>query len=172
MGDFPREAGYLRTDPDRVALWRSKFARLGSTLKVGISWRGGKDRETQRQRSIPVEHWKPVVQVPGVRFVNLQYGPAAAEAALFRERFGIALDDGADCDPVVDLDDFAAKLAALDLVISVDNSTVHLAGALGCPVWTLLPFCSDWRWMLGSETTPGIRRCVCSAAGRSTAGPS
>jgi len=154
LGDFPRQAAYLRPDPGRVAEWRSKLARLGGTLKVGISWRGGKDRETQRQRSIPVEHWKPVVQVPGVRFVNLQYGPAAADAALFRERFGIALDDGADCDPVADLDGFAAKLAALDLVISVDNSTVHLAGALGRPVWTLLPFCSDWRWMLEGETTP------------------
>jgi tetratricopeptide (TPR) repeat protein len=154
LSDFPREAGYLRPDPGRVAEWRSKFARLGSTLKVGISWRGGKDRETQRQRSIPVEQWSLIVQVPGVRFVNLQYGPAAAEAAHFRERFGIALDDGADCDPVADLDDFAAKLAALDLVISVDNSTVHLAGALGRPVWTLLPFCSDWRWLLESETTP------------------
>lgn len=154
VADFPREAAYLKPDSERVAEWRSRFARLGSALKVGISWRGGKDAETQRQRSIPIEHWQPLVQVPGVRFINLQHGPATAEAASFRERFGIALDAGTDCDPLVELDDFAAKLAALDLVISVDNSTVHLAGAIGCPVWTLLPFCSDWRWMLEGEATP------------------
>jgi hypothetical protein len=154
LEDFPAAAAYLKPDPDLVAKWRSRFARLGSALKVGISWRGGKDSQTQRQRSIPLEFWKPVAQVPGVRFVNLQYGPGAADAALVRDRFGISLDDGTDCDPLVDLDDFAAKLAALDLVISVDNSTVHLAAAVGCPVWTLLPFCSDWRWMLERETTP------------------
>jgi len=154
LEDFPAAAAYLRPKPDLVAKWRSRFARLGSALKVGISWRGGKDGQTQRQRSIPLQFWRPVVQVPGVRFFNLQYGPGAADAAAFRDRFGIPLDDGTDCDPLVDLDDFAAKLAALDLVISVDNSTVHLAAAIGCPVWTLLPFCSDWRWMLERETTP------------------
>ena len=54
----------------------------------------------------------------------------------------------------MDLDDFAAKISALDLVISADNSTVHLAAALGLPVWTMLPFSADWRWMLAGESTP------------------
>ena len=152
--DFPAAPAYLAPNPESVAKWRDGFARLGGALKVGISWRGGKDAETQHQRSIPLEFWKPVLQVPGVRFVNLQYGPSAAEAAAIRDRFGIALDDGGECDPLVDLDDFTARLAALDLVLSVDNSTVHLAGAIGRPVWTLLPCCSDWRWNLESETTP------------------
>ena len=70
--------------------------------------------------------------------------------ATFRD----SLDDGTDCDPLLDLDDFAAKIAALDLVISVDNSTAHLAAAIGQKVWTLLPFAPDWRWMLDRETTP------------------
>ena len=152
--DFPERHGFLRPDPSQVAKWRSAFARLGSALKVGISWHGGRDVETRRRRSIPLERWEPVFQVPGVRFVNLQYGPAANDAAEARRRFGISLDDGTDCDPLLDLDNFAAKIAALDLVISVDNSTAHLAAAIGQKVWTLLPFARDWRWMLDRETTP------------------
>jgi Tfp pilus assembly protein PilF len=152
--EFPQTTGFLRTDTERLAKWRSSFARLGGALKVGISWQGGKDFETRRRRSIALGLWEPIFKVPGVRFVNLQYGAAAAEYADAARRFGITIDDGADCDPLVDLDDFAAKMAALDLVLSVDNSTVHLAAALGRPVWTLLPFAADWRWMLEGETTP------------------
>jgi tetratricopeptide (TPR) repeat protein len=167
VADFPRTVGYLRPDPTLVAKWRASLGRLGSAIKVGISWSGGKDAETRRRRSIPLELWRPIFQVPGVRFINIQYGPAAADAIRARRQFGIALDDGTDCDPLLDLDDFAAKLAALDLILSVDNSTVHLAAALGQPVWTLLPFAADWRWMLDGETTPwypSIRLLRCQAA--------
>jgi Tfp pilus assembly protein PilF len=152
--DFPRRTGFLTANTDQVAKWRASFARLGGALKVGISWRGGKDFETRRRRSIALELWEPIFKVPGVRFVNLQYDAAAADAVAAARRFGIALDDATDCDPLVDLDAFAAKMAALDLVLSVDNSTVHLAAAIGRPVWTLLPFAADWRWMLEVETTP------------------
>ncbi len=152
--DFPKTCGYLVPDRRLVEQWRSRLARCGRALKVGIAWRGGKDAETQKKRSIPLDQWGCVLTVPGVRFVNLQHGSAAQEAAAAQARFGIALDDGTDCDPLSDLDNFAAKLAAVDLVISVDNSTVHLAGALGRPVWTLLPFSCDWRWGLDGETTP------------------
>jgi len=154
LEDFPQTSGYLQPDPDVVAKWRSSFACLGGALKVGISWSGGKDAETRRRRSIPLDFWEPIFQVPGVRFVNIQYGPTAAEADRARRRFGIALDDATDCDPLRNLDDFAAKIAALDLVLSVDNSTAHLAAAIGRPVWTLLPFSPDWRWMLDRESTP------------------
>jgi len=152
--DFPRSHGFLQPDAGRVANWRKSFARLGGALKVGISWQGGKDFETRRRRSIALELWEPIFKVPGVRFVNLQYGAAAAEALEAARQFGITLDDASDCDPLVDLDDFAAKMAALDLVLSVDNSTVHLAAAIGRPVWNLLPYAADWRWMLEGETTP------------------
>jgi len=157
LEDFPSNAGYLRPHPELVAKWRAAFERTGKALKVGISWRGGRDIETRRRRSIPLELWKPIFQTPGVQFVNIQYGPAAAEAGAMQRRFGIALDSGTDCDPLRDLDDFAAKIAALDLVLSVDNSTAHLAAALGRPVWTLLPWSPDWRWMLDRETTPWYR---------------
>jgi tetratricopeptide (TPR) repeat protein len=167
--DSPSKVGYLQADPARIAAWRARLNRLGGGFKVGIAWRGGKDHETQRKRTIPLEEWKAVFQAPGVRVFNLQHGPAAADAAIARERFGVPLDDGTDCNPLTDLDDFAAKIAALDLVISADNSTVHLAGALGVPVWTLLPFSADWRWMLDRETTPwysSMRLLRCHSAGK------
>lgn len=154
IDEFPQTAGYLRPNPELVAKWRSSFARLGGAFKVGISWHGGKDRETRRRRSIPLDLCGPLFDVPGVQFVNVQYGWAAAEAVRVKELFGFSLDDGSDCDALRDLDDFAAKIAALDLVVSVDNSTAHLAAAVGRPVWTLLPFAPDWRWMLDRETTP------------------
>jgi tetratricopeptide (TPR) repeat protein len=152
--DFPRTGGYLRPDAALVAKWQTSLRRLGPALRVGISWSAGREAETRRRRSVPFDLWQPIFQVPGVRLINIQYGPATAEAIQARRQFGIPLDDGTDCDPLLDLDDFAAKLAALDLVLSVDNSTVHLAAALGQPVWTLLPFSPDWRWMLDRETTP------------------
>jgi hypothetical protein len=154
LEDFPQTSGYLQPDPNLVAKWRSSFACLGGALKVGISWSGGKDAETRRRRSVPLGVWEPIFQVPGVRFVNIQYGPAAADALQARHRFGISLDDATDCDPLRNLDDFAAKIAALDLVLTVDNSTAHLAAAIGRPVWTLLPFSPDWRWMLDRDSTP------------------
>jgi tetratricopeptide (TPR) repeat protein len=152
--DFPAVNYCLRPDPFLVAKWRAVFARSGSALRIGISWQGGRDTETRRRRSIPLDRWGPIFQIPGVRFVNIQYGPAAEEASQARAQLGIPLDDGDDCDPLVDLDDFAAKIAALDLVLSVDNSTAHLAAAIGQRVWTLLPFAADWRWMVEGETTP------------------
>ncbi len=165
--DFPARSAYLRPDSQRCFHWRSTFGRTGSALKVGVSWHGGKDAETRRRRSVALELWGPILRVPGVRFFNIQYGAAAAEAIRAARDFHLPLDDGSDCDPLQDLDDFAAKLSALDLILTVDNSTAHLAAALGKPVWTLLPFAADWRWMLDRETTPWyptMRLLRCRAA--------
>ena len=71
-----------------------------------------------------------------------------------KENLNAVIYDWTDADPLQDLDNFAAQIAALDLVISVDNATVHMAGALGVPVWTLLPYSPNWRWMLDREDTP------------------
>jgi ADP-heptose:LPS heptosyltransferase len=89
-----------------------------------------------------------------VSFVNLQHGECAGELEVLRTTRGMTVHDWPDSDPLKDLDDFAAKIAALDLVISIDNSTVHLAGALGQRVWTLLPSVPEWRWMLDRDDTP------------------
>jgi tetratricopeptide (TPR) repeat protein/polysaccharide pyruvyl transferase WcaK-like protein len=150
---FTQRKAYLIADIRKVNRWRKEFETLGKGLKIGISWRGGKGY-VSRIRSIPLCQWSSLFSIPGIHLINLQYGDCTAELEEIKEKLGIIVHHWEDADPLKDLDGFAAKIAALDLVISVDNSTVHLAGALGVPVWTLLPFNCDWRWMRGFQDTP------------------
>jgi len=151
---FPARLRYLSADAAQTDLWRRRYSEIGSGLKVGISWRGGAKPDVRRLRSTSLEKWMPLLSTPGVQFVNVQYGETADELAAIRDRTGVTIHDWDDADPLVDLDNFAAQVAALDLVISVDNSTVHMAAAVGRPVWTLLPFSPNWRWMLEEERSP------------------
>ncbi len=151
---FPHHDGYLRADPGRLAKWRARYDSLGPGRKIGISWRGGRTNAQQRLRSIGLSDWRQVLTTPDTHFVNLQYGDTAAERERVRGETGIEVHHWEDADPLTDLDDFAAQIAALDLVISIDNATVHLAGALGVATWVMLPLSPDWRWLLGRDDTP------------------
>jgi ADP-heptose:LPS heptosyltransferase len=144
---FPRHHGFLTPDRGLVAKWTRRMRALGPGLKVGISWTGGSEPYSRALRSIPLADWAPLLATPGVAFVNLQYGPARSDA----RRAAAPVHDWADADPVRDLDDFAAQIAALDLVVSIDNSTVHMAGAIGQRVWTLVPYSATWRWPPGRQ---------------------
>ena len=151
LDQFPRRASYLVPDSNQVAQWRERYGLLPEGLRVGISWRGGNEPDVRRIRSTTLDQWADLLTLANVRFINLQYGETQHELNGMQEQFGITIHDWIDSDPRNDLDDFAAQIAALDLVISVDNSTVHMAGAVGSEVWTLLPFSADWRWMRGRE---------------------
>lgn len=156
--DFPKRPRYLATDPDRVAAWSERLAALGDGLKVGVSWRGGAfDAEVYR-RQTALDGWLPLLRQSGCRFVSLQYGDCAAEVAKFnaahRTAQGPLLTHWPEVDPVGAIDDFAALVDALDLVISIANTTVHFAGALGKPVWNLTPAKASWRWMFGRGDSP------------------
>jgi tetratricopeptide (TPR) repeat protein len=154
ISSFPQRRGYLISAAEQRAVWKERMDALGPGLKVGISWRGGKDPAVRHVRSTNLEQWKDLLLVPGTHFINLQYGEFSEEIIQARERLGVLIHDWNDADPLTDLDFFAAQISSLDLVISVDNSTVHMAGALGVPVWTLLPFGCDWRWMRDVTDTP------------------
>jgi tetratricopeptide (TPR) repeat protein len=148
---FPAHRGYLESNATRASEWRHRLKGTGQ-VAVGFSWRGGKDPDIQRRRSTSPADWIPLLSIPRVTFVDLQYGvcPADRDALLcHKDVVGFK-----EVDPLRDLDEFAALMSACDLVISVDNSTVHLAGAMGLCVWTLLPFASDWRWMMSARETP------------------
>ncbi len=119
---------------------------------VGISFRSGNSQEGQK-RSIGLEHWGSILKVKGARFVNLQYGECSRQLQAAYERFGVEILKDERIDPLRDLESFAAQVAAMDVVISVDNSTVHFAGALGVEVWTMLPTVPDWRWGLEGDRT-------------------
>jgi len=148
---LPARRGYLI--PDAAQTWRLRETyqrRFPGRVVVGISWRSG-NKSSATTRSAELDLWQEVLRHPGFGFVSLQYGDVGAELAGINARFGTDILHDAEIDPLRDLDLFAAQVAAVDLVISVDNSTVHFAGALGKPVWVLLPFVADWRWLKGRD---------------------
>lgn len=150
---FPRHDGYLKADPERIAFWRTRLDALGPGLKIGISWRGGTHATRTASRSIDLESWLPILKMPGLRFVSLQYTADAAEsAAALSSAHGVTLAHWPQA--ISAYDDTAALVAALDLTITVCTSIVHLAGALGCPAWVLAPTNPEWRYGNAGETMP------------------
>ncbi|MFL5255509.1 MAG: tetratricopeptide repeat protein [Rhodopila sp.] len=140
LDSIPFPNGYLSAEPSRVLAWQ---ARLASGRKIGVALSGNPRHPADRRRSVPVEQAGPLLAVPGISFVNLQYGPAADTLGLPNLTAWMA-----------DYAETAALVANLDLVITVDTSIAHLAGALGKPTWVLLPFAPDWRWMLERTDSP------------------
>ena len=152
-GDFPRHEGYLRADPAQVARWRERLTGLGPGLKVALSWTGGVRKTRRTLRSIPLDALLPVLRVPGVRFVSLQYTPEArAELDVLEARHGIRVEHWPEV--IKDLDQTAALLCALDLTVSVCTSLVHLCGALGRPVWVMTPLGPEWRYGVAGDSMP------------------
>lgn len=145
----PADVPYLRSDPALLRNWRH---RLGAAdrLRVGLVWSGSTGHRNDRNRSIPLSSFAQLA-VDGVQFVSLQKEVRAGDAAALEAWPGERAHFG---DELRTLADTAALVQAMDLVISVDTSVAHLAGALGCPVWILLPQLPDWRWLLGREDSP------------------
>ena len=150
--DFPARSGYLRADPGRVLHWRTRLAALPGRRKVGISWRGGMASSRRRLRSIPPEAWLPVLQAAHADFVSLQYSPAEGELEALRRSSGVPVHHWQEA--IDDYDETAALVCALDLVVSVQTAVVHLAGALGAPVWVLIPDAPEWRYGARGTTMP------------------
>jgi tetratricopeptide (TPR) repeat protein len=151
---FPHQRFYLTPDHEKVDEWNRRMNSLPDGLRVGISWKGGKDPRERKIRSIRLKQWEEILLLKGITFINLQYGASEEEITEVSESLYVKIYNWEEADPLKDLDYFAAQISALDLVISVDNVTVHMAGALGVPVWTLLPYSPNWRWMLDREDTP------------------
>lgn len=141
---IPAPAGYLRADPVRVAGWMPATAMRP---RVGIVWAGNPEHSNDSRRSMPVDALAPILGVPGIEWVSLQVGPGSAGIA---DRFGIPDRSAA----LIDFAETAALVETLGLVIAVDTSTAHLAGAMGKPVWVMIPFAPDWRWMHGRDDSP------------------
>ncbi|MCC7273058.1 MAG: hypothetical protein IT561_10330, partial [Alphaproteobacteria bacterium] len=162
VGDFLPHRGYLRADPHRTATLRARYRAQRSTILVGVSWRSA-NRTVGERKSFGLPGWAPVLQVPGVTFVSLQYGEVAADVAAAEAATGARIVVDPAIDALADLDGFAAQVAAMDLVITVSNSTAHFAGALGRPCWLMLPGGNGllWHWILchgdGCPWYPSIR---------------
>lgn len=144
---IPREVPYVRVTPELQQRWSARVAALPG-LRVGLVWAGGRKTTADPLRSVALAAFAPVLATPGCTFVSLQKGDAAAQ--LQPDARGIR--DFMDL--CGDLMDTAALVANLDLVISVDTSIAHLAGALGKPVWLLNRMGSEWRWLLDRDDSP------------------
>jgi tetratricopeptide (TPR) repeat protein len=147
--NIPADVPYLRADPTLVEKWRGQLPP-GPRLRVGIVWQGSATHKGDRYRSMPLAQFETLAKVPEVDLVSLQVGPGAQQVA--DVSFPV-IDMGSRFDRK-SLDDLAATIANLDLIVSVDTAVVHLAGALGMPVWVLLPFAPDWRWLLERSDSP------------------
>ncbi len=145
FGEPPQSVPYVSADPARVAHWRRMLAkRSGSKFRVGITWSGNPQFKANAKRSL--------------RAANVQALTSGGEAVFYSLQKGVPLVQGANLVELHDdgstLEDVAAIIANLDLVISVDTSIAHLAGALAKPVWTMVARAADWRWMTDRSDSP------------------
>ncbi len=149
LATIPADIPYLTAPRDRIEAWTGRFApRQG--LRVGLVCSGNATHRDDHNRSIALARLAPLFDVPGVQFVGLQKDLREADAQTLADEPGIAdvaRDFGDFCDT-------AAVVALMDLVITVDTSVAHLAGALGKPFWLMLPLCPDWRWLTDREDSP------------------
>jgi hypothetical protein len=153
LATIPGPARYLHADPEQSARWRKRLSGMAGR-KIGLVWAGSplslqpQALAMDRRRSLTLQQFAPLADIPGLCLISLQKGDAARQSP----PDGMALHDWTD-----ELDDFAdtaALIEALDLVISVDTSVVHLAGALGKPVWVLNRFDQCWRWLSDRTDSP------------------
>jgi hypothetical protein len=152
LNNVPDSVSYLSADPADITAWGRRMDRLEPAVKVGLAWAGRPTHLNDANRSIKLAMLAPLAKVSGVRFFSLQKGAAAEQVASDALSAGIELIDFAG--DLNDYADTAALIANLDLVIAVDTSVVHLAGAMGKLVWVLLPFVPDWRWTMTGERSP------------------
>jgi hypothetical protein len=141
---IPAAVPYLTADPADAEHWRRRIG-LGNGIKIGIAWAGRPAFAQYRMRSVPAAKLAPLGMVTDVRWFSLQKEKSAAKAPLDLIDWTEELEDFADT---------AGLIANLDLVICGDTAVAHLAGAMGKPVWMLLTFVPDWRWMLDRSDSP------------------
>lgn len=152
---FPPHAGYLVADPQRVALWRDRLNALGPGLKVGFAWRGLKLDSHRELSYTDLVNWRPILTSSGAHFICLQTGDVDAELADARPAIGQSIERYRDIDYVNDIDECAALIANLDLVISPEMTVYNLAGALGVRTWVVASHAMKRPWVtLGTAGLP------------------
>jgi tetratricopeptide (TPR) repeat protein len=143
---IPAPEAYLNTPVELAQKWRKRLDAYDG-FKVGLVWAGDPEHKNDKNRSIDPSHLAPLLQLDGIKTFSLQVGHDGEANKVLGEAI---LDLAPE---LTSFSETAAVVKNLDVVISIDSSPAHLAGALGCRVWTLLPFMPDWRWLLDGDTT-------------------
>lgn len=150
LDNLPAEAPYLSADPQSAELWRQRIPDTHGALKVGLVWAGSPGHKNDRNRSIGLDQFNVLGDIPDLAFFSLQKGPGANQVG--QPVVNIHVHDLMEY--VEDFADTAALIGQLDLVLCVDTAVAHLAGAMGKPTWVLLPFAPDWRWLQERTDSP------------------
>jgi hypothetical protein len=149
---IPAEVPYLKAKPERVAYWRERLAAQlpAGAKRIGLAWTGRPTHPNDKRRSLPLARLAPLAGAGNAAFVSLQKPMPATDlptVSLFPGMTDISND-------LTDFGETAAVIENLDLIITVDTSMGHLAGALAKPVWILIPKAADWRWLLDRTDSP------------------
>jgi tetratricopeptide (TPR) repeat protein len=148
LENMPPAQSYLQPDAEMVHAWAAK-ACAGPALRVGVVWSGRPEHKNDHNRSIPLTEFQRIFR-PELRYHCLQKEFRSADMPTLAARSDVAVWDA----QLQSFSDTAALIATMDLVVSVDTSVAHLAAAMGKPVWLLLPFSPDWRWVVGRDDSP------------------
>ncbi|ETR68077.1 MAG: TPR domain-containing protein [Candidatus Magnetoglobus multicellularis str. Araruama] len=147
---FHKQTGYLKADPAKVRAIKARYHTNDNKIKVGISWTSAIDYDHPAKLKL----WRPILSCPNVQFYNLQYGDCLAEIEQVEKDFNITIINDPDIDPLKNIDDQAAQIQSMDIIISIGGTTAQLAGALGKTVWVILPLSSDWHWFSKRDDSP------------------
>jgi tetratricopeptide (TPR) repeat protein len=157
LENIPHDVPYITADPAKVEHWKQRLAQSRNAFRVGLVWEGGAFQPENFLRSASLDAFSPLAGVPGISFFSLQKGPAADQAkpANLPAAWRDPAADFTDLDPDIhDFSDTAAILQNLDLLVSIDTSVVHVAGALARPVWMFLAHAPGHMWLLHRPDSP------------------
>ncbi len=146
--NIPAPIPYLSAKEPKVAHWRNKIQT--DAFKIGIAWAGNPIHTNDHNRSCALQNFTPLADIKNVKLFSLQKGTGTEQIKNWHGATEL-IDLG---QAFADFSDTAAAIENMDLIISVDTSVIHLAGAMGKPAWTLLPFTPDWRWMMQRQDSP------------------
>jgi tetratricopeptide (TPR) repeat protein len=145
---IPNKIPYLHAEAERISKWKTRLEKLPPTRKLGLVWAGGEKNPNNAKRSISLSDFNPLAKIPGIEWISLQKGPAAAQSG----SAAFSIHDWTN--ELHDFADTAALVECLDGVVTVDTAVAHLAGALGKPVWILIPMAPDFRWLMDRADSP------------------
>jgi len=155
---FPRTIPYLTPDPILVNYWKNKLTRDPTTLKIGICWQADVKNDVSRlpiaRRGIPLTQFYCLASIHNLQFYSLQKYDGVEQLKTIAPDFPIHIFDDDFDKKHGSFMDTAAVMEHMDLIITVDTAIAHLAGALGRPVWLLLPYSADWRWIVNRTDSP------------------
>lgn len=144
---------YLSADPDLIADRRAAYSTLGEGPLVGIAW------ASRAPKHIDLNRWGAILNCQPAQFVSLQYGDRTQELSAVGESIGVSIHQDPTVNPLSDMDRFAAQVAAMDIVITIDNSTLAVSVGLGIPTVSMIPRSADWRYV-GEENTCPWHECL------------